>query len=79
VKERLTREQRNRTEKRVRDLLDLEEIDSDSDSEGDQGNSIDGRVDSLSLIRRDLYLGLLCLLLIIVLQTYWFRSTCLTK
>jgi hypothetical protein len=79
VKERLTREQRNRTEKRVRDLLGLEEIDSDSDSEGDQGNSIDGRVDSLSLIRQDLYLGLLCLLLIIVLQTYWFRSTCLTK
>jgi hypothetical protein len=79
VKERLTREQRNRTEKRVRELLELEEIDSDSDSEGEQGNSIDGRVDSLSLIRRDLYLGLLCLLLIIVLQTYWFRSTCLTK
>jgi hypothetical protein len=79
VKERLTREQRNRTEKRVRELLGPEEIDSDSDSEGDQGNSIDGRVDSLSLIRRDLYLGLLCLLLIIVLQTYWFRSTCLTK
>jgi hypothetical protein len=79
VKERLTREQRNRTEKRVRELLELEEIDSDSDSEGEQGNSIDGRIDSLSLIRRDLYLGLLCLLLIIVLQTYWFRSTCLTK
>ena len=79
VKERLTREQRNRTEKRVRELLELEEIDSDSDSEGEQGNSIDGRVDSLSLIRRDLYLGLLCLLLIIVLQTYWFSSTCLTK
>jgi hypothetical protein len=79
VKERLTREQRNRTDKRVRGLLDLKEIDSDSDSEGDQGNSIDGRADSLSLLRRDLYLGLLCLLFIIVLQTYWFRSTCLTK
>jgi hypothetical protein len=79
VKERLTREQRNRTEKRVRELLELEEKDSDPDSEGDQRNSSDGRVDSLSLIRRDLYLGLLCLLLIIVLQTYWFRSTCLTK
>ncbi len=69
VKERLTREQRNRTDKRVRDLLGLKEIDSDSDSEGDQGNSIDGRVDSLSLIRRDLSLGVLCLLRIIVLQT----------
>ncbi len=79
VKQRLTREQRNRTDKRVRELLDLEELDSDSDSEGDLNNSIDERIDSLSLLRRDLYLGLLCLLLIIVLQPYWFRNTCLTK
>ncbi len=79
VKQRLTREQESRTDKRVRELLDLGEIDSDSDSEENQDNSIDGRVDSLSLLRRDLYLGLLYLLLIIVLQTYWFRSTCLTK
>ncbi len=79
VKQRLTREQRNRTVSRVRELLDLEELDSDSDSEGDNDNSTDGRVDSLSSLRRDLYLGLLCLFLIIVLQTYWFRSTCLTK
>ena len=39
VKERLTREQASRTRNRIKDLLDLEEIDSDSDSEGDQGNS----------------------------------------
>ena len=35
-KQRLTREQRNRTEKRVRELRDFEESDSDSDSEEDQ-------------------------------------------
>jgi hypothetical protein len=77
VKQRLTREQRNRTEKRVRELRDFEEGDSDSDSEEDQDNSTDENSDSLSLIRRDLYLGLLFLLLLIVLQNYWVRNTCL--
>ena len=77
VKQRLTREQRIRTEKRVRELRDFEESDSDSGSEEDQDNSTDENSDSLSLIRRDLYLGLLFLLFLIVLQTYWFRSTCL--
>ena len=77
VRERLTREQKNRTEKRIRELLDVEEGDSDSDSGEEENNSIDENSDSLSLIRRDLYLGLLFLLLLIVLQTYWFRSTCL--
>ena len=77
VKQRLTREQRIRTEKRVRELRDFEESDSDSDSEEDQDNSTDENSDSLSLIRRDLYLGLLFLLLIIVLQNYWVRNTCL--
>ena len=77
VKQRLTREQRNRTEKRVRELRGFEEGDSDSDSEEDQDNSTDENSDSLSLIRRDLYLGLLFLLLIIVLQNYWVRNTCL--
>ena len=79
VKQRLTREQRNRTVRRVRELLDFEERDSDSDSGEEENNSIDENSDSLSLIRRDLYLGLLFLLLLIVLQTYWFRSTCLRK
>jgi hypothetical protein len=77
VRERLTREQANRNSKRVRELLDLGNLESDSDSEEEHGNIIDENLDSLSKIRRDLYLGLLCLLLLIVLQTYWFRSTCL--
>ena len=77
VRERLTREQKNRTEKRIRELLDIDGGDSDSDSGEEENNSIDENSDSLSLIRRDLYLGLLFLLLLIVLQTYWFRSTCL--
>jgi hypothetical protein len=79
VKERLIREQANRTKKRVIELLDLREKESDSDSERNQGNSIDESLDSLSLVRRDLYLGLLCLLLIIVLQAYWTSSTFLRK
>ncbi len=77
VKERLRREQANRTSKRLRELLDLREEDSDSDSEEEQGNSIEENLEFLPLLRRDLYLGLLCLLLLTVLQTYWFRSTCL--
>ncbi len=79
MKERLIREQANRTKKRVIELLDLREKESDSDSERNQGNSIDESLDSLSLVRRDLYLGLLCLLLIIVLQAYWTSSTFLRK
>ena len=62
---------------RVGELRDFEESDSDSDSEEDQDNSTDENLDSLSLIRRDLYLGLLFLLLLIVLQNYWVRNTCL--
>ncbi len=77
VKERLRREQKERTNKRVKELLDLRKRGSDSDSEGSQDSSIDRNLDSLSLVRRDLYLGVLCLLLLIVLQTYWFRSTSL--
>ena len=77
MKQRLTREQRIRTEKRVRELRDFEESDSESDSEEDQDNSTDENSDSLSLIRRDLYLGLLFLLLLVVLQNYWVRNTCL--
>ena len=79
TKERLTRELRLRTEKRIEELLDLREEGSDSDSEGSQDNSIDENPDSLSLIRRDLYLCLLCLLLLIVLQAYWVSSTFLRR
>ena len=77
VRERLTREQANRTSKRVRELLGSRDSESESDSEEEQDSSIDGSRDTLSLLRRDLYLGLLCLLLLIVLQNYWVRSTCL--
>jgi hypothetical protein len=79
TKERLTRELRLRTEKRIEELLELREEGSDSDSEGSQDNSIDENLDSLSLVRRDLYLCLLCLLLLIVLQAYWVSSTFLRK
>jgi hypothetical protein len=79
VKERLVREQANRTKKRVEELLDLREEGSDSDSEGSQDDSIDEYLGSLSLVRRDLYLGLLCLLLLIVLQAYWVSITFLRK
>ena len=77
VRERLTREQAERTRKRVSELLGGERRDSDSDSDGEEGSIVVEDLDSLALIRRDLYLGLLCLLLLIVLLTYWFRSTCL--
>jgi hypothetical protein len=77
VRERLTREQANRTSKRVRELLGSRDSSSESDSEEEQDSSIDRSSDTLSLLRRDLYLGLLCLLLLIVLQNYWVRSTCL--
>jgi hypothetical protein len=75
VRERLKREQANRTSKRIKELLDSVNSDSGSDSEGEQVSSIDRRSDSLSLLRRDLYLGLLLLLLLIVLQNYWVSST----
>ena len=77
VRERLTREQANRTRERVRELLDNRENSSDSDSEEEQDSSSDGSVDTLSLLRRDLYLGLLCLLLLVILLTYWVRITSL--
>jgi cytoplasmic iron level regulating protein YaaA (DUF328/UPF0246 family) len=79
TKERLTRELRLRTEKRIEELLDLREEGSDSDSEESQDYSIDENPDSLSLVRRDLYLCLLCLLLLIVLQAYWVSITFLRK
>ncbi len=77
VKQRLIREQENRTKKRVSELLDSRGRDSDSDGEEQQDSVFEENLDFPSLIRRDLYLGLLCLLLLIVLQTYWFSSTCL--
>ena len=79
VRERLTREQKNRTEKRIRELLDFRERDSDSDSGEEENNSIDEDSDSLSLIRRDLYLGLLILLLLILLIPYWVSTTFLRR
>ena len=75
VKQRLTREQANRTKKRQKELLDLRGSDSDSDSEDEEGNSSEGEGDSLSLLRRDLYLGLLCLFILIVLLAQWAFST----
>ena len=79
VRERLTREQANRTSKRVRELLSNREDSSDSDSEEEQDSNSDESVDTLSLLRRDLYLGLLCLLLLVILLTYWVRITNLTN
>ena len=75
VKQRLTREQANRTKKRQKELLDLGESDSESDSEDDKSNSSEEDSDSLSLLRRDLYLGLLCLFILIVLLAQWAFST----
>jgi Flp pilus assembly protein TadB len=77
VKERLTREQANRTKKRISELLAYREEDSSSSSEEEQDNSPEVKCDSLSAVRRDLYLGLLCLLLLILLQAFWLRSVCL--
>ena len=77
LKERLIREQARRTNQRITELLASSRRDSDSDSDEEEGSIFKEVLDSLTLIRRDLYLGLLCLLLLIVLQTYWFRSTCL--
>ena len=75
VKQRLTRAQANRTKKRQKEFLDLRESDSDSDSEDDKDNSSDETSDSLSLLRRDLYLGLLCLFILVVLLAQWVFST----
>ena len=75
VKQRLTREQANRTKKRQKELLDLRESDSDSDSEDDKDNSSEEESNSLSLLRRDLYLGLLCIFILIVLLAQWAFST----
>ena len=77
VKERLIREQTNRTSKRIRELLDRREESSDSDSEEEQDSTGNQSVDSLALLRRDLYLGLLCLLLLVILVSYWARFTSL--
>ena len=74
VKERLTREQAIRTRNRIKDLLDLRDIDSDSDSEEEQNSSTNEVADSLSKLRRDLYLGWLCLWVLIVLLGYWIHS-----
>ena len=74
VKERLTREQENRTRNRIKELLNYRESDSDSDSEEEQSRSTNEHTDSLSKLRRDLYLGLLCLLFLIVLLAYWISS-----
>jgi len=74
VKERLTREQANRTRNRIRELSEARISDSGSDSEEERNNSTSRHTDSLSQLRRDLYLGLLCLLLLIVLLAYWVHS-----
>ncbi len=74
VKERLTREQANRTRNRTEELRDYRHSDSDSDSEEEQNSSINEYTNSLSLLRRELYLGLLCLWFLIVLLTCWVRS-----
>ena len=73
VRERLTREQANRTSKRIRELLGTKEEGSDSDSDEEQPSSSDESCDTLSSLRRELYLWLLCLLLLIILLTYWVR------
>jgi hypothetical protein len=74
VKERLTREQANRTRNRIRELLDSRGSGSDSDSEEEQSRSVIELTDSLSDLRRDLYLGLLCLWFLIVLLAYWISG-----
>jgi hypothetical protein len=76
VKQRLVREQKNRTDESIRELLDDRVSESDSDSKAEQVNGVEVNNDSLSAVRRDLYLGLLSLLLLVLLQSYWFRSTC---
>ncbi len=74
VKERLTREQATRTRNRIKELLDLKDIGSDSNSEEEDKSKSSEITDSLSELRRDLYLGLFCLLFLIVLLTYWIHN-----
>jgi len=74
VKERLTREQAIRTRNRIKDLLNLREIGSDSDSEEEHRSSTNEIADSLSELRRGLHLGLLCLFTLILLLTYWIHN-----
>ena len=75
VRERLTREQANRTKKRQKELLDLKESDPESDSEDDKSNSSEEDSDPLSSLRRDLYLGLLCIIILIVILALWVVNT----
>ena len=75
VRERLTREQANRAKKRQKELLDLKESDPESDSEDDKSNSSEEDSDSLSPLRRDLYLSLLCLVILIVILALWVVNT----
>jgi hypothetical protein len=79
VRERLTREQANRTSKRIKELLASKEDSSDSDSDEEQNSSNDKSIDTLSQLRRDLYLGLLCLLLLVILLAYWIRVATLSR
>ena len=74
VKERLTREQANRTRNRIRELLNSRDSGSDSDSEEEQSRRTKERTDSLSELRRELRLGLFCLWFLIVLLAYWISS-----
>ncbi len=74
VKERLTREQANRTRNRTKELREATFSDSDLDSEEEQNSSTSKYTDSLSELRRDLYLGLLYLSILIVLLTFWVHS-----
>ena len=74
VKERLTSEQATRTRNRIKDLLDLKDIGSDSDSEEEHNSSTNEVADSLSELRRDLHLGLRCLFTLILLLTYWIHN-----
>ena len=78
VRERLTREQANRTSRRISELI-AGGYNSDSDSEEEQDSNSGVSEDSLSLIRRDLYLGLLILLLLILLIPYWVSTTFLRR
>ncbi len=70
------RRQADRTRKRVAELLASKEDDSGLSSEEEQDCSPEENRDSLSAVRRDLYLGLLCLLLLVLLLVFWLCSVC---
>ena len=70
-------DQASRTQKRISELLTSREEDSSSDSEEEQDSSPEVNCDPLSAVRRDLYLGVLCLLFLILLLAIWLRSVCL--